>query len=105
MLRNVSVFVAQSSVDAHRLLEIGAPEDRVLVGGNLKFDAVLPPEPPIVGQLKSALAKSEAGPVLVCGSTVEGEEPLLADAFKKVWAQFPAAVMLAISGKSRRIAS
>jgi 3-deoxy-D-manno-octulosonic-acid transferase len=94
VLRNVSVFVAQSSADARRLVEIGAPEDRVIVAGNLKFDAVLPPEPPIVEQLKLALEKSEAGPVLVCGSTVEGEELLLADAFKRVLVQFPSAVML-----------
>jgi 3-deoxy-D-manno-octulosonic-acid transferase len=94
VLGNISLFVAQSSEDARRLLEIGAPEDRVIVGGNLKFDFVLPPAPPIVDQLKSALAESGAGPVLVCGSTVEGEEPLFVEAFQKILAKHSSAVML-----------
>jgi 3-deoxy-D-manno-octulosonic-acid transferase len=94
VLRSISVFVAQSPEDARRLIEIGAPEDRVMVGGNLKFDFVLPTEPPILGQLKSSFAKSDAGPVLVCGSTVEGEESLLVEMFKRALARFPSAVML-----------
>jgi 3-deoxy-D-manno-octulosonic-acid transferase len=94
VLRNISLLVAQSAEDARRLVAIGASEDRVVVGGNLKFDFVLPSSPPIVGQLRSTLADSGAGPILVCGSTVEGEETLLADAFKQVLQRHPAAVML-----------
>jgi 3-deoxy-D-manno-octulosonic-acid transferase len=40
------------------------------------------------------LTETGAGPVLVCGSTVEGEEILLIEAFKRVLGSFPAAVML-----------
>ena len=94
VLRNISLFVAQTSEDARRLVEIGALEDRVVVGGNLKFDFVLPPPPPILGQLRSSLAESAAGPVLVCGSTVDGEEPLLVETFKQVLSQHHSAVML-----------
>jgi 3-deoxy-D-manno-octulosonic-acid transferase len=104
-LRNVSLFVAQSSEDAHRLIEIGAPEDRVVVGGNLKFDFVLPPAPPILGQLRASLAESTAGPVLVCGSTVEGEETILLDVFKDVLAQYPMAVMLLAPRHPERFAT
>ena len=94
VLRDVSVFVAQSPEDARRLAEIGAEQDRVAVGGNLKFDFALPSAPTILGQLKSELTRSGAGPVLVCGSTLNGEESLLVDAFKQVLAEFPGAVML-----------
>src|SRR6266567_2496971 len=94
VLRNISAFVAQTAEDARRLVEIGAPPERVMVGGNLKFDFVLPPPPQILGQLRSSLAESAADPVLVCGSTVEGEGTLLADAFRQVVAQYPSAVML-----------
>jgi 3-deoxy-D-manno-octulosonic-acid transferase len=94
ILRNISLFVAQTSEDARRLVEIGALEERVVVGGNLKFDFVLPPPPPILSQLRSSLAESGAGPVLVCGSTVDGEETILVEGFKQVLAQFPTAVML-----------
>jgi 3-deoxy-D-manno-octulosonic-acid transferase len=94
VLRNVDLFLAQTSEDARRLTEIGADQSRVRVGGNLKFDISPPPVPAIVAQLRSALAASAAGPVLVCGSTVDGEEPLLINAFKSVLARHPAAVML-----------
>ena len=94
VLRNISLFMAQTAEDARRLIEIGALEDRVVVGGNLKFDFVLPPAPQILGQLRSSLAKSGAGPVLVCGSTVDGEETLLGETFKQVLWQHHSAVML-----------
>jgi 3-deoxy-D-manno-octulosonic-acid transferase len=66
----------------------------VQVTGNLKFDVNLPPAPPIVAALRKSLAASGAGPVLVCGSTVEGEEPLLLKAFENVLVAHPRAVMI-----------
>jgi|SRR5450631_1330894 3-deoxy-D-manno-octulosonic-acid transferase len=98
VLRSVDLFLAQTPEDARRLVEIGADADRVTVGGNLKYDIPPPPAPPIVDQLRSALTASSSGPVLVCGSTVEGapesEEALLAEAFQSLLAAYPAAVML-----------
>ena len=92
VLKIPDVFLAQTEQDAQRLREIGAPGDRVMTTGNLKYDVPLPPSPPIVEQLRVAL--SGAGPVLVCGSTVEGEEPLLLGAFTNILANHPGAVML-----------
>jgi len=94
VLRSVDLFLAQTPEDARRLTEIGADPSRVRVGGNLKFDISPPPVSEIVAQLRSALTASAAGPVLVCGSTVDGEEPLLLGAFKAVLASHPASVML-----------
>ena len=94
VLNNVAAFLAQSPEDARRLIAIGAAEDRVFVGGNLKYDFALPPAPEILAKLKSALTQSESGPVLVCGSTLNGEEAILLDVFKQVLVQFPSAVML-----------
>ena len=98
ILGGVDIFLAQTAEDARRLVEIGAAANRVLVGGNLKYDVPPPPPPPIVDQLRTAFAASGAGPILVCGSTVEGnpetEEALLTAAFQNVAASYPAAVML-----------
>ena len=98
VLSSVDIFLAQTPEDAGRLIEIGASADSVTVGGNLKYDIPPPPAPPIVDQLRSALTASSSGPVLVCGSTVEGtpesEEGLLTAAFQSVLATHPAAVML-----------
>lgn len=98
VLRNVDLFLAQTSEDARRLVAIGADAGRVMVGGNLKYDVPPPAVAPIVDRLRSALDAASAHPVLVCGSTVEGnpqsEEALLAEAFYKVLARHRAAVML-----------
>jgi len=94
MLSNVDLFLAQTPEDSARLQSIGAAANRVQVTGNLKFDMSLPFPPPIVESLRQALAAEFAGPILVCGSTVEGEEPLLLKAFENLRVAHPRAVMI-----------
>lgn len=94
VLQNVDLLLAQTIQDRERLLAIGAPAERARVAGNLKFDATPPQSPAIVQQLRSAIALAEASPVLVAGSTMEGEEPLLLRAFETVLARHPRAVMI-----------
>ena len=45
VLAGVDRFCAQSDESARRLVDLGAPADRVVTTGNLKFDAVPPPRP------------------------------------------------------------
>jgi 3-deoxy-D-manno-octulosonic-acid transferase len=94
MLMNVDLFLAQTQEDGARLQSIGAEAGRVQVTGNLKFDVSLPSPPPIVESLRKALAAQGAGPVLVCGSTVEGEEPPLLKAFENLRVGHARAVMI-----------
>jgi len=94
MLAQVDLFLAQTSEDATRLESIGASEERVHVTGNLKFDVSAPASPPIVESVRKALEAEHAGPVLVCGSTVEDEEPVLLKAFENLRVSHPRAVMI-----------
>ena len=94
VLANVDLFLAQTSEDAARLRDIGASPERVHVGGNLKFDIPAPAPPAIVESLRKSISASAAGPVLVCGSTVDGEEPLLLKAFENLLVEHPRAVMI-----------
>jgi 3-deoxy-D-manno-octulosonic-acid transferase len=94
VLDHVDLFLTQTHEDQHRLMEIGAPENRVQVSGNLKFDAPEPSAPPILSELKTELLLENAGPVLVCGSTVDGEEEMLAPVFEKLFQRNPRAVVL-----------
>jgi 3-deoxy-D-manno-octulosonic-acid transferase len=94
VLASVEVFLAQTPEDGKRLIQIGAPEGRVFVGGNLKYDVAAQMVAPIVGQFRKSFAESGVGPVLVCGSTVEGEEAVLIEAFKNLQARYSEAVML-----------
>jgi 3-deoxy-D-manno-octulosonic-acid transferase len=94
VLHDVDLFLAQTEEDARRLRDIGAPAERVQVSGNLKFDVAAPAAPAIVASLRSAFHQAGAGPVVVCGSTVEQEEGLLLRAFENVLASHPRAVMI-----------
>ncbi len=98
ILRNVDLFLAQTIEDARRLITIGADPRRVMVGGNLKYDVPPAAAAPIVDRLRSALDAAATRPVLVCGSTAEGnplaEESILAEAFHKVLGRHRSAVML-----------
>ncbi len=94
MLVHVDLFLAQTEEDSARLQSIGADTERVRVTGNLKFDVSLPASPPIVESLRQSIAAEGAGPVLVCGSTVEDEEPPLLKAFENLRVGHPRAVMI-----------
>ncbi len=94
MLAHVDLFLAQTPEDAGRLESIGAAAGRVQVTGNLKFDMTLPSPPPIVESLRRSLSAENAGPVLVCGSTVEDEEPPLLRAFENLRVAHLRAVMI-----------
>jgi len=94
VLQQVDLFLTQTGEDARRLKEIGAPAERVQTTGNLKFDVPAPAESPIVASLRATFQQANASPVIVCGSTVEGEDPLLLQAFENVLASHPRAVMI-----------
>jgi len=93
-LANVDLFLAQTEADRQRLGEIGAPETRISVAGNLKFDLAPPLSPRIVASLRESFIHSGAGPVLVCGSTLEGEEGSLLSAFRNILVNHPKAVTI-----------
>ena len=94
VMQNVQLFLAQSEEDARRLVAIGAPASRVRVGGNLKFEVKPPLHPAILDQVREAITRDNLGPVIVAGSTLEGEEPMLLAAFREVRQRYPGATLL-----------
>jgi 3-deoxy-D-manno-octulosonic-acid transferase len=93
-LANVDLFLAQTEEDRRRLVDIGAPESKVTVAGNLKFDVAPPRSPAIVASLREAFHHFGAGPILVCGSTLEEEEGSLLSTFQRILVNHPKAVMV-----------
>jgi len=81
-LGNIDRVLAQSDKDAARFRALGAREDRVEVLGNCKFDEDMPSVPPAeASRLRMELGLPEGAPILVAGSTREGEEAKVLDAF------------------------
>jgi 3-deoxy-D-manno-octulosonic-acid transferase len=91
--RGVTLFLAQSEQDASRILEIGADAGSVQITGNLKFDVEAPRNTPLVAALATHLPQEAA--LIVCGSTGEGEEAMLLNAWEKIAADLPNALLLA----------
>lgn len=94
VLACVDLFLAQSRQDAGRVVAIGADPERVEAVGNLKFDIPAGSESPLVAQLRHTRPTGGNTPVIVCGSTVDGEESILLDAYRNLQASFPALLMV-----------
>ena len=68
VLRMATLWLAQSEEDARRLVAMGAPQERVRVGGNLKYDV----RAPKVSRVAELIKEAAAGrPIIVAGSTVD----------------------------------
>src|SRR5580658_2376764 len=91
ILSRLSHVLAQSETDAERLKAIGCLPDRVQDAGNLKFDVRAAKEAEATLQLK-ALAKNAR--FFVAGSTLEGEETALLEAWPKLLKAVPQMVMV-----------
>lgn len=101
-LHYASLFLTQTQEDAARLTEMGAPEERIFVTGNLKYDA----SPPALGLFGSWLAEQiktqERWPVVVAGSVVSGEEEAVLAAYDAVQRQWRRALMILAPRKPDR---
>jgi 3-deoxy-D-manno-octulosonic-acid transferase len=93
-LGHARAFLMQSGRDAERGRELGAPEGRVFVSGNLKYDQALPDATPMSEWLASAVERSGRRPLIVAGSVVSSEEPLALIAFGVVQGEFPNALLV-----------
>jgi 3-deoxy-D-manno-octulosonic-acid transferase len=91
-LEMLTLVLAQSAEDARRFVAIGVPEDRVRVGGNLKYDVRPPRSTGLVEQLRTQLPSGAK--VLVAGSTLEDEERVLLEAWPAICARTQNAVMV-----------
>jgi 3-deoxy-D-manno-octulosonic-acid transferase len=102
-LAQVARIAAQTQGDADRLIAIGADETRTSVTGNLKFDLHLPPSLLEQGET-IRLAWGAHRPVLVAGSSHEGDERPLLAAFGRLLPTFPHALLVLVPRHPERFA-
>jgi 3-deoxy-D-manno-octulosonic-acid transferase len=94
VLGDATLFLMQSDEDASRLIALGAPGERVLVTGNLKYDLAEASESPLSSWLEAQVAKSNRRPVVVAGSVLANEEVSVLRAFAEVEREFPRALLI-----------
>jgi 3-deoxy-D-manno-octulosonic-acid transferase len=92
ILAGISIVLAQSEEDVKRMKAIGAPPGRVWFTGNLKYDVRSAEPAAITTMFREKLAPGTR--VLVCGSTLEGEEEILLNAFQQLVKTVPDCVMI-----------
>jgi 3-deoxy-D-manno-octulosonic-acid transferase len=91
LFRSFTGVGCQNAEDAQRLLAVGCRPEAVQVVGNLKFDAAKLSEHSSlnVRAMLRQLGVADDAPVLVAGSTHDGEEILLADMARRLREKFP----------------
>ncbi|HET7099535.1 MAG TPA: 3-deoxy-D-manno-octulosonic acid transferase, partial [Terriglobia bacterium] len=94
VLGDITRICTQTATDADRFQQLGALPDQVTVTGNLKFDGRAPELGSFGVKIRDLLAAENRTPVFVAGSTMRGEEPLVLEAWQRIHARHPRAIMI-----------
>ncbi len=94
VLKNITRICTQTAADAERFQELGAAAGQVVVTGNLKFDEKTPELGKFGTKMKEILAAANRSPVVVAGSTMSGEEPLVVHAWRAIHKKHPQAFFI-----------
>lgn len=95
MLKRIDKIAAHGKPDADRFIALGAPQNRVMVTGNIKFDLELAQDLAV----KSAALRASLGNerfIWIAASTHEGEEEVVLAAHKKLRAINPNALLILV---------
>lgn len=95
MLQKINFIAAHGKPDADRFIQLGAPNDRVIITGNIKFDLELPADL----KIKSAFLRQSLGEerfIWIAASTHEGEEEIVLKAHKKLRNINPQALLILV---------
>jgi 3-deoxy-D-manno-octulosonic-acid transferase len=80
-LGSVQMFCVRHAEDRNKLVELGIPEERIEVTGDLKFETAIHPAPNLEAQIRELAGER---PILIAGSTNPKEEPAVLDAFERM---------------------
>ncbi len=91
LLEMIAAFGMRTEEDAVRIKRLGARPGRVAVTGNTKFDSLPGPllAPEVQSDLKTRLGLDGSELLIVGGSTFEGEDVILYQAYRELRPRFP----------------
>ena len=105
VLRKLSFVGAQYPADMTRFVELGVPENKIGVLGNIKFDLVLPEgHREEVSRIRESWGIGNR-PVWISASTHPGEEEILLIAHRRILMDFKKAVMILVPRHPNRAES
>lgn len=87
LTKNVTRFLMQSETDAQRIIALGAAQEKVTVSGNIKYDignSASHADMAMITQLLATDLSLRSAPLIVAGSTTDGEEEILLAAFAAI---------------------
>ena len=85
VLTSLNVAIMQTEADAERLRALGMNEDKILVAGNMKFDAgTLPATDALTTEFRERFKLTEDAPLILAASTHEPEEVIILNSLRQV---------------------
>jgi 3-deoxy-D-manno-octulosonic-acid transferase len=81
----------REAADKERVIALGAPADKVVISGNIKYDQIADNKEAIKPAAKDyeEFGLNNEALVMVAGSTKDGEEEIILGAYRKISEQFP----------------
>ncbi|MDH3347965.1 MAG: 3-deoxy-D-manno-octulosonic acid transferase [Desulfobulbaceae bacterium] len=91
MFRTFTLISMQTKEDSNKMIKLGVEPNRIAILGNLKYDTALYLQsiPEKITITRNELGIRKDNQIWICGSTHEGEESIIFDAFNKIRTQLP----------------
>jgi 3-deoxy-D-manno-octulosonic-acid transferase len=103
VLANFDALCLKSGVDKERMVSLGADPGVIHVTGDIKFHQIVQPSEMAGTRLRRALRLGKDLPVLIAGSTHEGEEALILQVFKELHIDLPRLILILAPRHLKRI--
>ena len=103
VLKNFDALCLKSNADRERMLSLGATPNTLYVTGDIKFHQIAQPSGTAVKRLRQRLRLPKDAPVLIAGSTHEGEEALILQVFQGLRIDLPRLILILAPRHLQRI--
>ena len=103
VLANFDALCLKSSADRKRMVSLGAAPSAIHITGDIKFHQIAKPSKGAGERRRKELQLPKDAPVLIAGSTHEGEEALILQVFKELRIDLPQLILILAPRHLQRI--
>jgi 3-deoxy-D-manno-octulosonic-acid transferase len=103
LLSKFDRLAVQSETYSERLIQLGAPSEKITVTGSIKFDGIRPDRNnPQTNELRQSFGIKDEEQVLIIGSTQDPEEAYALDAYESLRTEFPSLRLILVPRHKER---